>query len=83
MQGFVERHHAFSPWLCMCAQVSALSEFDQSDGATSRHTPRLNHSGASVVDTEYYDLLGVPTTASSDAIKKSYYKKASSQHVCR
>ena len=34
-------------------------------------------------DTKYYDLLGVPYSASSDEIKKAYYKRVRGGHARR
>lgn len=53
------------------AQVSALSEFGDNSGLQ----PSLRLRDSKVADMEYYNLLEVPTDATADAIKKSYYKK--------
>lgn len=69
------------------ARVKSMSEFDGSGGASGASTARgvgTSRSGGSdagrPADTKYYDLLGVPYDASTDSIKKAYYKRALKLH---
>jgi len=45
-----------------------------------QHNSNATNKKKLVVDTEYYDLLGIPTTASSSDLKKAYYQKAREYH---
>ena len=67
------------------AKVQALDENDDGDGevggaSSSRGGGGGGGSGKKPTDTAYYDLLGVPYDASTDVIKKAYYKKALKLH---
>mmetsp|Transcript_38615 Transcript_38615/g.106594 ORF Transcript_38615/g.106594 Transcript_38615/m.106594 type:complete len:386 (-) Transcript_38615:186-1343(-) len=64
-------------------KVRALCEFDDDEpggGGTSRRGSTMGTSGKKVTDTAFYDLLAVAPDASTDQIKKSYYKKALKLH---
>lgn len=64
-------------------RVRGLDEFGEASSS-----PRIGYDGGSssarghgaVSDTRYYDLLGVSSDASADAIKKAYYKRALKLH---
>ena len=66
------------------AKVQALDENDDGDGmdggGASSSRGGGGGSGKKPADTGFYDLLGVPYDASTDVIKKAYYKKALKLH---
>ncbi|ORY98717.1 X-domain of DnaJ-containing-domain-containing protein [Syncephalastrum racemosum] len=53
---------------------------NSSNNKTSKSRSRKKGTDENPVSTEYYDLLGIPTTATQDDIKKAYRKKAIRYH---
>ncbi len=65
-------------------RVRLLDEFDDPETAREAGSRSERRDGSSSArqpkDTKYYDVLGVPFDASTDAIKKAYYKRALKLH---
>lgn len=59
--------------LCNLEQELAIAEESEAETSSSS-------GGRPVRDTEYYDLLGVPTDAPAERIKRAYYKEARQCH---
>ena len=59
--------------------ATAKEEEQVSDNEERTERAR-SHGGGNVKESAYYDVLGVPTAATTQDIKKAYYKKAVSVH---